>query len=618
MLNPKDQHVFVTPASTGNYHHKINSPSHNPVVSYTLVDGSYVVLSKYADPIWQLIGQATNKHRSHTILDFNQVPDQFRITIKQCSYRLMLRGLDGSHKPSANSVFKFFSDALPFLRYLEYLKISDLGLATPLICANYVHHCKEIRQAGKGGKPLSGGALERRFRAVENLHELSHYSDMPFPAHPWSESSSMHLAGLLGKRLTGKTPLIPDEVFTQVFNSAWVVVEQAGQLIDLRDDVSFEGSCRGREAVNAMNSKLASRGWAQGVRKFTEALNEIRTACYIVVASLSGCRNHELAYLKRESWYSSKNDKGELYWWMRSQSDKTDVGKTQWMIPEAAVTSLKVMDRWAAPYQKLLEGEISARRSIDSRDPLIAEAQKHLYAIFVSIYHRDHDVVRTLTNGSMNMALKSFVKKRGIKWNLATHQFRRKFASYAAKSKFGDLRYLREHFKHWSQDMTNDGYAIGDSQQLELYIEIRDEMDSIKQGLADQWMSPFEPLAGGYGKRLVKWRDKRSNIAMFKNRAAMVKSVADSHAIRSNGHAWCTADDNKCIGNSFEKTRCTRCESAVIGSPHASLYQRLYSDLLELAQCDDIGPGGQARVSRDLERCRDVLESIGHTVSRPL
>ena len=91
----------------------------------------------------------------------------------------------------------------------------------------------------------------------------------------------------------------------------------------------------------------------------------------------------------------------------------------------------------------------------------------------------------------------------------------------------------------------------------------------------------------------------------------MVRSVAVSHSIRSNGHAWCTADDNRCIGNTLEKSRCSGCDNAVISRVHARLYQRLYEDLRALAACEDIGRSGHARVQRDMDRCRDVLKSLG-------
>ena len=93
----------------------------------------------------------------------------------------------------------------------------------------------------------------------------------------------------------------------------------------------------------------------------------------------------------------------------------------------------------------------------------------------------------------------------------------------------------------------------------------------------------------------------------------MIRSVAESHSIRSNGHAWCTADDRQCVGNTLERTRCSDCNNAVIGRAHARIYQNLYDDLMLLATREDIGSGGQARVQRDLERCRDVLKSLGYS-----
>jgi hypothetical protein len=215
-----------------------------------------------------------------------------------------------------------------------------------------------------------------------------------------------------------------------------------------------------------------------------------------------------------------------------------------------------------------------------------------------------------------NTRLNAFAKKHSIDWHIASHQFRRKFANYAARSQFGDLRYLKEHFKHWSLDMTL-GYALNESQEMALFCEIQDELDDIKEGVVEQWLQPDEPLAGGYGRGLMDWRGS-NEITMFKDRRTMIKSIADSTAIRSNGHAWCTADDNLCVGNGgLETMRCTDCDNAVIGRVHAHIYQGMYDHLKEVQNCGDIGSGGQARVRRDLDRCRDVLNSLGYSPEEP-
>ncbi len=91
----------------------------------------------------------------------------------------------------------------------------------------------------------------------------------------------------------------------------------------------------------------------------------------------------------------------------------------------------------------------------------------------------------------------------------------------------------------------------------------------------------------------------------------MLKSIAESTAIRSNGHAWCTADNDACMGNTIERTRCGNCNNAVIGRNHTGIYQRLYDDLKEVLNCQDIGEGGRQRVERDLNRCREVLAQLG-------
>ncbi len=202
----------------------------------------------------------------------------------------------------------------------------------------------------------------------------------------------------------------------------------------------------------------------------------------------------------------------------------------------------------------------------------------------------------------------------GLDWNLASHQFRRKFANYAAHSQFGDLRYMREHFAHWSMDMTL-GYAMdedwGQHLDIELYSDIQAELEDIKFSVVDTWMED-EPLAGGYGRSIKRWRRDPANLAIFKSHASMVTSISESTAIRSNGHAWCTASDDRCIGNTLERTRCGDCHNAVIGRSHIGVYQRLYDNLKGLLDCNDIGDGGRQRILRDLQRCRDVLVQLGY------
>jgi len=593
------------------------------IISAVQVEEQWVILSRYGENIWHIDGFPSNVPTNKRRLDFGTVPPAFRAVMKAVMYRYIRRGRPGSVRPKGSIVRQYFSNALTFLRRLEALKLDCLGAVTPLVCTTYEAACKAYRQPIRSkGKPLSQEGLRNRLRAVEALYELSQYTDDPMPEHPWPETSSMAMAGLTGngsrRKQGGKTPLIPDDVFCTLFQQAYQQVERGQQLLDHRDAleaiaVERKGQSRGAVIV-AKRRHLGDRGRKGGLNEFNRALNDLRTACYIILASTSGCRHHELANVQLGAHHRTQDDEGTVYHWMRSRSDKTDVGIHNWMIPEVAVRALRIMERWCAPYQAMIAAEMLQRRRANPHDPQITEAYKHRHALFLGIYPRKGNQVRTLTNMSLGMHLKAFAKDCGLSWDLASHQFRRKFANYAAHSRFGDLRYLKEHFAHWSMDMTL-GYAMDDSWgqhlDLELYADIQGELEDIKLGVVDNWLSDA-PLAGGYGRALKQWQREPQNLLIFKDHATMLKSIAESTSIRSNGHAWCTADNDGCVGNTLERTRCgNNCSNAVIGRGHAGIYQGLYDDLKELVLCPDIGEGGRQRVLRDLNRCRVVLTELG-------
>ncbi|MEX5497369.1 integrase [Pseudomonas syringae] len=590
------------------------------IVSAVSVDGQWVIISRYRDKIWQLEGLTSNVPANMRNLDFNRVPAEFLAVMKSIFYRYLRRGRLGQKRPVASTLSNFLENLLPFLRYLAALKLDNFSSVTPMICAHYVAECREVRQVHRNkGQLLSPAALERRFMSVEALYELSQYTLDPIPRHPWPDTSARKLAGrgsLISE--TGKTPLMPDEAFCTLFGKACKQVQNGEKLLDLRDALDRVAVERkGQVLRTVQNHKvrlLTSHGWEGGLETFNQAIKDLRTACYIMLASTSGCRNHELANVKSGAHHCTEDDEGTVFHWLRSASEKTDTGVHDWMIPEVAVSSLRMMERWVGPYQAMIVAEIAERRQMNSSDPHITKAQKHQHALFLGVTSTKSNQVRTLSCATWNKCLKDYAKRCGLDWDLASHQFRRKFANYVAHSQFGDLRYLREHFAHWSMDMTL-GYAMdqdwGQHIDIELYEDIQSELEDIKSEVVDAWLGSAS-LTGGYGRSIKRWQRDPANLAIFKNHASMVTSIAESTAIRSNGHAWCTADDDRCVGNTIERTRCGDCNNAVIEGAHADIYQRLYGNLKGLLCCNDIGEGGRQRVMRDLDRCRDVLMQLGY------
>ncbi|MEQ7921283.1 hypothetical protein ABQX22_18960 [Xanthomonas sp. WHRI 1810A] len=612
----EELHLPAITAQPGDVRGLPESERDKLIITVTQIDGQWIILSRYIDDIWQLHGLPSNVVASKRQLNFTMVPPPFRASMKAIIYRYMKRGrLDGD-RPKGATIRRYFDNAIPFLRYLDRLGIDRLGAVTALIAAAYVAACKAHRIA-KSNKPLLPETLVARYTTVEAIYELSQYTDDKMPHHPWPETSARAMAGAIGISCGGKTPLIPDDVFCRVFERAHQQVERGKLMLDLRDGLDAVAAERkdlkSRAVYDAKNRYLHSMGWTGGVKTFSKSVLELRTSCYIVLASTSGCRNQELTNVQSGAHRRTEDDEGTIYHWMRSISEKTDAGIHDWMIPEVGVRAIRIMERWAVPYQSMIASEIIQRRRINPQDPEIAEAYKHRNSLFLGVNSVGNNQVRTVSNVSWDGLLKAFAKASGLSWSLASHQFRRKFANYAAHSRFGDLRYLKEHYAHWSLDMTL-GYAMDDSWgqhlDLELYNEIQGELEDIKFGVVDNWIGD-EVLAGGYGHGIKQWQREPQNLLIFKDHASMLKSISESTAIRSNGHAWCTADNNGCVGNTLERTRCSGCDQSVIGITHVPIYQRLYEELNGLRHCKDIGEGGRQRVERDLNRCRDVLVQLG-------
>jgi len=407
------------------------------IVKAIQVDGHWLVLSRYGDDIWYLDGFTSNTPDSEKCIDFRRGPLVFRRVLKELMYRYLRRGREGQKRPTGSTIRGFFKVTLPFLEYLTVLKIYSFSEITPSVCDAYVKFCKAQTVRGLNAKPLSQSYLHKRLFAVEGLYELSQYSHDPIREHPWADNSSFAMAGLIGRRREGgrgvRTPLIPDDVFCILFDNAYRAIENGKNLLDIRDALmAAVKEKKHRSASSLLKAKtqcLTSFGWEGGVEAFEVAIFRLRTACYIVLASVSGCRNHELTYLQTGAHHRTKDDEGTIFHWMRSRSDKTDAGIHDWMIPNVGVRALRLMERWARPYQIMLAEEITSRRRSNPLDPEIAKAQQHSQTLFIGVDSKRGNRVRTLCHRRWSHWLTTFARECGVDWNLASHQFRRKFAN---------------------------------------------------------------------------------------------------------------------------------------------------------------------------------------------
>ena len=585
-----------------------------PISSYPLPDGSHQVISHYSDIEWQLENARfpSNKADSYKKIRFNTIPSQFIEPVK-----FALKNYDIKNSPAGNSFISQFKDLKQFLKYLDDIGIQCASKITPLLCANYVFELKTtISKQTK--KALSVSSLTLKFLTVENFCEHLFGTHWAFK-RPWVDSSASYLAGnhSLGKK-TAKTEVIPDDQLQKLITYCNKLLKQAKTLIKLKGQIEIESEklrLRIKDEKNVVtaitNDFLKPKGYSGGKKEFNALYGDIPSAMAIIILTFSGIRSHELCAIQNDA-YRVQDEEDDLYYYLKSHSSKTHEGFTEWLVPEIVIKAINVQKAFVKPLQEeLLKQQLGllTQDPNDYRGLAINDFKDHL---FLSISMKKSNEINSLSARALDDGLKKLCEHSGVE-AIAPHQFRRTFAVYVSRSAYGDLRYLKEHFKHWSMDMTLL-YAANPNQAEDLYNEVAIEVKNHKISIVEGFLEDDAIIAGGLANNIITYRSKDEAVKIFGSRAEMAEKISDTIHIRSTGHSWCTSDNLGCGGRSvIEATRCVDCKDSIVEKKrHGEYFKAVYLQQIELRSVvEDIGPVGKQRVDRDIKRCEQVLKDLG-------
>lgn len=583
-----------------------------PVSSFQLPDGTHQVISQYSDNVWQLEDARfpSNVRESSKKILFNTIPSQFVNPVK-----FALKYSDIKHTPSGATLVNSFKNLKLFLNYLDGINVLSSAAITPLHCVNYVHQCKQVI-SHKTKKPLSKFGLATRFWAIEKFYRNLKGSQWEFE-HPWVESSANHLAGGTGQgKKIAKTNVIPDNELKVLIEHCNKILGQANDLIKLQAEIECERvtlakALKSQGSISTVISErfLKPKGYA-GLREFNALYQPISDAMAIIILTFSGIRIHELCAIQTNA-YRIEDNEDDVYYWLKSHSSKTYEGYAEWLVPEIVIKAIEIQKAFIKPLQERLWQEQAALLANDPHDPRGLKIEHFKQNLFLTNSTGHGNQVNSLTNRAFDGRLRAFGNVLKIE-RLASHRFRRTFAVYVAQSAYGDLRYLKQHFKHWGMDMTLL-YSANDWQDEELYNEIAIQIKSHKIAVVEEFLDEDTIITGGLANKLISYRSNNEAVRTFDNRAAMAERISDTVHLRSTGHSWCTSDNSGCGGRSvIEGTACADCsESLIEKKRHGEYFKGVYIQQIELRQIDDIGEAGKQRVERDIERCERVLKDFG-------
>lgn len=566
--------------------------------------GKLYLLSRYEDMIWWLprSGSPKNAPEKRFKLDFSLVEgERLRAEAKLIIAGLLLQGERGLSTATTGITFSYF---LMWFKWLTQQGIDSHQHVTPMLAGQYVQYVNQSISQKNKGKPLSASTKVKKFNAVELCWRHLRQTQSSFD-HPWPESTAHVLANV---KLSNKpkTEIIPDQVLSVVFQLADSQLGRADELLQQRDALSeYQPSVKcPAHQTRKKSSFLKVRGWSRGLQAFNAELTKLRDSCFVIILATTGIRAHELGNIRRNQWYSEIRN-GERFYFLGSRSDKTYEGETSWLCPEIAIKAVKVLERLSEPLQHQLEIDLKkAREAGDFRE--MTRLTEIFGCVGLTYIKRERNIVGVVSNLSLGQALRNFARDLKLDWPLASHQFRRTFAHYVVHHKLGDLRYLRDHFKHWSLDMTAL-YALNEAQDLELYDQIYAAFDQKRQAIIGHWLEPDTPLSGSMASHIRQMRSRSEGVRTYKDRKEMIEAISELVFLRSTGIAWCTNDTGvDCAGG-----QCEDCEHGCIDDSHKPFWEGLYLQQIELRQIDDLDDSGSKTVERTMARCERVLTDLG-------
>ena len=557
--------------------------------------GNEHVLSRFGDASWDLrpFYEQSNVSDCHKVIEWpDDCPPAMVRDCKAVLYAWFKRGLAGSKPPVARGIFSAaLASAIPVMRWLKQLGLERFDQVRPIHASNFLHISKVELQL----RPLT---VYNRLRIFELLWIFRQETLYPLQQVPWRDANLSRFVGThaaiaaeaVGGR-AGRTPIIPHDVQTAVFNYCEAVLERAPSVLQ-----------------NRSRLKLRDRD---------PQVVEVRDVVLYILSITSGMRNEEAIGVEAGNWRKEVKD-GVEYHWVTTVEHKTGKGKVEYLVPALTIAALKVLCQYAEPLQARLATEIkqleAGATELPEHERLIRleKARRDSKKLFLCMSGGASARIDALSSQGSAKAFRRLAAAAGVEWDLLPHQCRRTYARMIVESRMGraSLVFLKWQFKHSSMSMTQL-YASNPLQDAAIFDEIMQEFTNFKIDLIESWLAE-RPLAGGAGRQITRLR-----AIPISNRSALLAQTAAQVHIRATGHGWCLAEDKGCGGAGlYEATRCGNCKSSVIDESFLATWRGIYEQQRELLAIADAGPAVQQRAENELRIAALVMKDLGVTPSQ--
>ncbi|WP_161936229.1 tyrosine-type recombinase/integrase [Pseudomonas aeruginosa] len=509
-------------------------------------------LSRYGDNCWDFSVEYPNLRPSLVKIRFEQIYfdggdnitmpgyGQYLYSVKEYCYSLLVDPPASYPKLSTICVAlnKGLRNLLRFMRESGIRRFSDIG------DVDFSEFQERISSAdNKSGGVVTNRTIKSRVYALSWLYEQSGKLSDGLTSSPFGDASSETewAKEVAQKKLPRKyrtTPEMPDEVAKKLILCALDDLSIADALEEIRfrrEEYKRQKRSLKKNLPGDVSKTLAPFSWEEyGIssgHQLKTLESRLSTACYVIIAMLSGMRFHEVAHLKHgrsNNWCvrSVYVDGGvRVFYFLVSKTNKLqhDATQYQWQTVPFVERALDAMERGLALRHErgnsfLFAGSRGERVSLSA---INSDLKK---------YVEYHDI-----------------RHEGELWGVSTHQFRKKFARLMIRQGLG-LVALQDQLKHFDIEMTK---VYG---EMDLYAELQREKFILSNEKYDELMRGQVPIIGGGANEVLEYRKMfigmkagdRGDFLSSLSRKALIEQVDDGLCMYRAKKALCGGESLNC------------------------------------------------------------------------
>ncbi len=418
-----------------------------------------------------------------------------------------------------------------FMKNNGIKRLSDF---TEYDAEEFLDFASSMRIKGRESDPITNRTLISRVAGVDWLYEQepkmrNGLRVTPFKEYGgrsrWAQASAETVLG----RKDSRTLEMPDEVAKKIFECAISDLVLADCLSEIYDiDIKYKKNELNYEDWGELREEVYKKYgcWdGQMSRNIRLKLEyRLRAACYSIIALLTGMRLHEvlnIPYGADNNWHNEYvSYEGQIVslFFIKSKTTKLEPKPTayQWQTVPIVKTALEALEK-------------AHRRYFDNGNLWIFPSRRS---------------TSRMGKGSIGHCLKAFmythdIRFNGVVWDLASHQFRKKFARIMIRQGLG-LRALQDQLKHYDIEMTK---VYGDPN---IYSELQAEKFELSEELMEEFVGSQIPIIGGGSEEIEVIRKEFRGMAK-KDQVKFLQSLPLRGLIEKTDDGFCFYRANKAL-----------------------------------------------------------------------